>query len=261
MSFVALAAESKYETPGVSDFWQPLIGHGAFAITRASIVILLSVALISWLLLAGTKRMTVVPSKKQALTEVPYALIRNGVGRDVIGAHDFLKFVPLLFSLFVLILVNNVFGVLPPLQFPTMARIAFPAVLAIIVFVVYHAVGFKKHGVLGYWKSLVPPGLPKPLIPYIFVLELITDIFTRPVTLALRLFGNMFAGHILLVLFVGGGEYMLRHGAFGIKLAGAGSLLMGFVMTLFELLVEVLQAYIFVLLAAIYIAGALADEH
>jgi F-type H+-transporting ATPase subunit a len=142
-----------------------------------------------------------------------------------------------------------------------MARIAFPAVLAIIVFCVYHAVGFKKHGVLGYWKSLIPPGLPKPLIPYIFILELITDIFTRPVTLALRLFGNMFAGHILLVLFVGGGEYMLRHGAFGIKLAGAGSLAMGFVMTLFELLVEVLQAYIFVLLAAIYIAGALADEH
>jgi F-type H+-transporting ATPase subunit a len=261
VSIVALATESTYETPGVSDFWQPLIGHGAFAITRASVVILLSSVLIGWLLLAGTKRMSVVPSKRQALTEVPYGLVRDGVGRDIIGSREFLRFVPLLFSLFMLILVNNIFGILPPIQFPTMARVGMPTVLAIIVFVTYHAVGMRKHGFFGYFKSLVPPGLPVLLIPYIFILELITDLFTRPVTLALRLFGNMFAGHLLLVLFVGGGEYMIRHGAFGIKIAGVASLGMGFVMTLFEILVEVLQAYIFTLLTAIYIAGALADEH
>jgi F-type H+-transporting ATPase subunit a len=262
VSIVALATEgSTYTPPGVPDFWQPLIGDGAFAITRASIVILLSVALISWLLLAGTKRMAVVPGRKQALTEVTYGLVRNGVGRDIIGSRDFLKFVPLLFTLFTMIIVNNVFSIVPVVQFPTMSRVAFPTALAIVVFVVYHAVGFKKHGAIGYWKSLVPPGLPIALVPYIFILELITDIFTRPVTLALRLFGNMFAGHLLLVLFIGGGEYMIRHGAFGIKIAGVGSLGMGFVMTIFEILVQVLQAYIFTLLAAIYIAGALADEH
>jgi F-type H+-transporting ATPase subunit a len=71
----------------------------------------------------------------------------------------------------------------------------------------------------------------------------------------------MFAGHMLLVLLVGGGEYMISHGAFGIKIAGGGSLVMGFVMTVFEILVQVLQAYIFTLLAALYIAGAVADEH
>jgi len=262
VSIVALAAEgSTYEAPGVSDFWQPLIGDGPFAITRASIVMLLSVALISWLLLAGTKRMSVVPSKKQALTEAPYSLVRDGVGRDIIGSKDFLKFVPLLFTLFTLILVNNLFSIIPPIQFPTMGRVGFSAALAILVFVVYHVVGMRKHGFIGYWKSLVPPGLPIGLIPYIFILELITDLFTRPVTLALRLFGNMFAGHLLLVLFIGGGEYMIQHGAFGIKLAGIGSLGMGFVMTIFEILVQVLQAYIFTLLTAIYIAGALADEH
>ena len=262
MSIVALAAEgSTYETPGVSDFWQPLIGDGAFAITRASIVILLSVALISWLLLAGTKKLAVVPSRKQAATEVSYGFVRNGVGRDIIGSHEFLRFVPLLFTLFTLLLVNNLFSVVPVIQFPTTSRIAFPAVLALVVFVVYHWIGIQKHGFFGYFKSLVPSGLPLPLIPYIFVLELITDLFTRPVTLALRLFGNMFAGHLLLVLFIGGGEYMLTHGALGIKIAGGGSLIMGFVMTLFEILVQFLQAYIFTLLAAIYIAGAIADEH
>ena len=262
MSIVALATEgSTYEPPGVPDFWQPLIGEGAFAVTRASIVIILSVGLISWLLLAGTKRMSVVPNRRQAATEVTYGLVRDGVGRDIIGSKEFLRFVPMLFTLFCLIIVNNVFSIIPVVQFPTMSRVAFPAALAIFVFVVYHWIGIRKHGFFGYWKSLVPPGLPVALIPYIFILELITDLFTRPVTLALRLFGNMFAGHLLLVLFIGGGEYMIQHGAFGIKLAGIGSLGMGFVMTIFEILVQVLQAYIFTLLTAIYIAGALADEH
>lgn len=262
MSIVALAAEgSTYEAPGVISFWQPLFGTGAFAVTRSAVVILLSVALISWLLLAGTRRLTVVPGRAQLATESLYGLVRNGVARDVIGSRDFLKFVPLLFSMFVLILVNNLFGVVPPVLFATMSRIGFPMALALVVFVVYHVVGFRKHGLAGYWKSLVPAGLPVAMVPPIFVLELITDLFTRPVTLALRLFGNMFAGHLLLLLFVTGGDYMIVNGGFGLKLAGGFSFVMAFVMTLFELLVEFLQAYIFTLLAALYIAGALADEH
>ena len=95
----------------------------------------------------------------------------------------------------------------------------------------------------------------------IFVLELITFFITRPLTLALRLFGNMFAGHLLLLLFITGGQYMVIHGSFGLKIAGVGSWVMAFVLTIFEALIEFLQAYIFTLLAATYIAGALADEH
>jgi F-type H+-transporting ATPase subunit a len=262
VSIVALAAEgSSYETPGVQEFWQPLIGHGAWAVTRTSFLALISVALLSWALLAGTRKLSVVPSKGQALTEVFYGLVRGSLGRDVIGSKDFLRFMPLLFTLFMMVLLNNVFSIIPFIQFPTMSRVAFPAVLAVVVFFVYHYIGMQKHGFFGYFKSLVPSGLPAGLVPAIFVLELITDIFTRPVTLALRLFGNMFAGHLLLILFITGGEYMVAHGAPFIKIAGGGSLIMGFVMTIFELLVQVLQAYIFALLAAIYIAGALADEH
>jgi F-type H+-transporting ATPase subunit a len=107
----------------------------------------------------------------------------------------------------------------------------------------------------------VPPGLPKAIVPMIFVLELITFFITRPLTLALRLFGNMFAGHLLLLLFITGGQYMVIHGSFGLKIAGLGSWVMAFVLTIFEALIEFLQAYIFTLLAATYIAGALADEH
>jgi F-type H+-transporting ATPase subunit a len=96
----------------------------------------------------------------------------------------------------------------------------------------------------------------------LFPLELLTYFFTRPVTLALRLFGNMFAGHLLLVLFITGGEYLILHSGVPAYIpVGIFSYIMAFVMTLFEILVEFLQAYIFVLLAALYIAGSLADEH
>ena len=151
-------------------------------------------------------------------TEAVYGLVRNGVARDLIGSKEFLRFVPLLFTLFMFILVNNLFGVLPPFQFPTMSRIGFPIGLALIV--VDHrstSWAFSKHGFVGYWKSLVPSGLPGWIVPVIFFLELITDLFTRPVTLALRLFGNMFAGHILIVLFITGGWYMLTSGGILIR--------------------------------------------
>lgn len=258
-STVSIAA-AEYEPPGVQDFWQPLIGEGAWAITRPAIVLLLSAGLISWLLLATTRRRALVPSRTQMLTEGVYGLCRNHLGRDIIGSKEFLRFVPLLVTLFTLILVNNLFGVIPPIQYPTMARVAFPMVLALVVWIVFHAVGIQKHGFLGYWKSLVPSGLPPAMVPFIFVLELITDLFTRPVTLALRLFGNMFAGHILLLLFIAGGYEMLTSGGV-LSVAGGFTWIMAVVMTLFEILVEFLQAYVFTLLAALYIAGAVADEH
>ena len=250
-----------YQSPSPEEFYQPLIGDGPFAITRAAVVILLSVALIGWVLVATTRKAAVVPSRAQWMTESVYNVVRNTLARDVIGSKDFLKFVPLLFSMFVLILVNNLFGVIPPVQFPTMSRIGFPIALTLIVYVTYHVVGVRKHGVGGYFKTMIPNGLPKGILPLVVPLELLTYFVTRPLTLALRLFGNMFAGHMLLLLFITGGEYMLIHGSFGLKIVSVGSFGMAFVMTIFEALIEFLQALIFTLLAATYIAGALADEH
>ena len=260
MSIVA-AAPTDFEAPGVSDFWQPLFGtDGPWAITRPMLLMLVAAGLIAWWLIATTRKKALVPSRGQMATEALYGVVRNGIAKDLIGSKEFLKFVPLLFSLFVTILVNNFFGVIPPFSYPTMSRIGFPIALSLIVWVVFHVVGMRKHGFLGYWKSLVPAGLPKGMILPIFILELITDLFTRPVTLALRLFGNMFAGHILIVLFITGGWYMLTNGGI-LVVAGGVTWIFAVVMTLFELLVEFLQAYVFTLLAALYIGGALADEH
>ncbi len=260
-----LAAEggdgSGYQAPTPAEFYQPLIGHGDFALTRPMVILAISVALLAWVLVATTKRAAVVPSKGQWITESAYNFVRNGLARDIIGSRDFLRFVPLLFTMFMLILVNNLYGIIPPFQYPTMSRIGFPIALTLLVFVVYHAVGIQKNGAWGHIKHMIPPGLPKPIYVLIIPLELLTYFVTRPLTLALRLFGNMFAGHLLLLLFITGGEYMLIHGSFGLKIAGVGSFGMALVLTAFEGLIEFLQAYIFTLLAATYIAGSLADEH
>lgn len=260
MRNAVVTADGEFEAPDASIFWQPVIGDGATAITRPVLLMVVSAALIIWWLLASTKRRALVPSRSQMATEGVYNLVRNGVAKDIIGSRDFLRFVPLLFTLFVLIFVNNLFGIVPPANYPTMSRIGFPIALSLLVWVIFHVVGMRKHGVLGYWKSLVPSGLGPGMSAAIFPLELITDLFTRPVTLGLRLFGNMFAGHILIVLFVTGGWYLLQSGGV-LAAAGAVTWLFAVVMTLFELLVQFLQAYVFTLLSALYIAGAVADEH
>jgi len=260
VSIVAAVVPTDYEAPGVADFWAPVIGSGAFAITRPALLMVVSAGLILWFLLATTRKKALVPSKGQMATEAVYGLVRNGIARDLIGSKEFLRFVPLLFSLFMVILVNNVFGVVPPFSFPSMSRIGLPIALTLIVWITFHVVGMRKHGFVGYWKALVPSGLPGWIVPVIFFLELITDLFTRPVTLALRLFGNMFAGHLLLVLFITGGYYLLTSGGI-LSVAGGVTWIFAFVMFLFELLVEFLQAYVFTLLAALYIAGAVADSH
>ena len=260
MSLVS-SAPAEYTAPGVEEFWQPLFGtDGPLAITRPMLLSVVAAGLVIWFLLATTRKKALVPSRGQMATEAVYGLVRNGIAKDLIGSKEFMRFVPLLFSLFMIILVNNFFGVMPPFSYPTMSRIGFPIALSLIVWVVFHVVGMRKHGFLGYWKSLVPAGLPKGMILPIFLLELITDLFTRPVTLALRLFGNMFAGHILIVLFITGGWYMLTNGGI-LVVAGGVTWIFALVMTLFELLVEFLQAYVFTLLAALYIGGAIADEH
>jgi F-type H+-transporting ATPase subunit a len=260
-SGVLAADGGGFVAPGPSDFWQPLIGNGDYALTRPSVVLGISVVGILWFFVAVGRRLAVVPSRSQFAAEGVYGLVRNGLARDIIGSREFLKFVPLLFTMFLMILVNNLFGIIPFIQFPTFSRIAFPIALTIIVYVVYQTVAFRKKGFLGYLKSMVPPGVPGWLVPAMWVLEFLTYFVNRPVTLALRLFGNMFAGHLLLLVFTFGGEYLLLHSSTLNMVPGVLSFAFTIVMSFFEILIEFLQAYVFTLLAALYIAGAIADEH
>ena len=257
--------EGGFEAPSTGDFYWPIIAgqDSHWALTRPAVVMLISVVLLGWFFVTVAGRLTVVPSKRQFVAEGAYDFVRNTIARDIIGAKDFKPFIPLLLTLFTLILFNNVMGILPFVQFPTMSRIAFPIVLTLIVYVVYHTVAIRrKHGVVGYLKSLVPPGLPGWLKPIMFILEFLTYFFIRPLTLALRLFGNMLAGHLMLLVFILGGEYLLFHGSnIGIQASGILGMGFGVAMTFFELLVQFLQAFIFTLLSALYISDAVSEHH
>ena len=256
-------AEGEHFPPTPGSFWQPLfaIPGTDYAFTRPMLLIAISgVVLALWLWLT-TRHAAVVPGRGQWYTEQVYNFARNGIARDMIGSKEFMRFVPFLFSLFVFILLNNLFGVIPGFQNPTMARIGFPIGLNLIVYVMYHWVGLRKAGSIGaYLGGLLPSGLPGWIKPMIMFLELITFFITRPLTLALRLFGNMFAGHMLIVLFVSAGAYFLTQDVL-FKLLSVPTFIMAAVMFVFEALVQFLQAYVFVLLSASYIAGALADDH
>jgi F-type H+-transporting ATPase subunit a len=134
--------------------------------------------------------------------------------------------------------------------------------LAALSWVIYNAVGIKKHGFGGYLKlQSVPAGVGGPILLLLVPLEFLSNIVVRPVTLALRLFANMLAGHLLLILFALGGEYLLVHGDALVKPVGILAWVMFVAIAFLELLVQFLQAYVFVLLNAMYISGALADEH
>jgi F-type H+-transporting ATPase subunit a len=253
-------AEEGFNPPSAADFeLPPIFGDNAFT-TKPIFLIFLSVILISAFFIASSRKAAIVPSKLQFAGEGIYSFVRNDLGKDVIG-HEFMRFVPYLFTLFTFILVNNLFGIIPLLQFPTMSRVSFPYALALITFLIFHYVGVKKHGVVKYIKDIMfMPGVPKAAYILITPLELLTFFLVRPLTLSLRLFANMFAGHLLLLVFILGGEHLLQ-GVIGLKLISPFAFSIGIVLTFFEFMVQCLQAYIFTLLTALYIAGALADEH
>jgi F-type H+-transporting ATPase subunit a len=202
-----------------------------------------------------------VPGRGQFIGEMVYGGVRNGIARDVIG-REFAAYVPLLVTLFTFILVNNLFGIVPFFQFPTMSRVGFPIGLGLVVWVLYNAVGIRRHGLGGYLKQMtLPPGVPLWVLFLLAPIEFFSTVVVRPLTLSVRLFANMFAGHLLLLVFIGGGAYMLHHGPVFVRAAGPLSMAFAIVLSFFEMFIEFLQAFIFTLLVALYISGALAEEH
>ncbi|PZU42863.1 MAG: ATP synthase F0 subunit A [Arsenicicoccus sp.] len=212
------------------------------------------------LLTLGTRNLKLVPGNGQFLLESVYGFVRNDIARDLIGSKHYAKYVPFLLAIFLFVLGNNIMGITPGVMLAPTAVIGVPIALTAVVYVVYHVAGFRQQGFIGYFRHMVPDGVPKVIMPVVLLLEIFSYFVTRPLTLALRLFGNMFAGHMILTLFVLGGWFLVQQGPL-LALAGAGSFLMAFLMTFFELLIQVVQAYVFTLLAASYIGDGLADGH
>ena len=216
--------------------------------------------IVFWVVMARKNQL--VPGKGQFIGETAYFFIRNSIARDNLG-HDFRRFLPWLIALFSFILINNLWGVFPLTLMPTTAHAGWAYGLAAMVWIVYNSVGVAKHGFFGYLKlSTLPSGVPVFMWPLIIPLEFFSNIIVRPITLGLRLFANMFAGHLLVVVFVVGGEYLLLEGG-SIVNTVAGGVALIFSMAIFglEVFVQSLQAFIFTVLTAVYLSSSLAEEH
>ena len=212
------------------------------------------------------RKPSIVPGKFQALMEMGVEFVREQIVLQMIGPEG-LPFFALLATFFFMILFENILEVIPGINFSPNSRLAFPAVLAVISWVTYNTVGIRRHGPIGYLKMvLFPPGAPALLYILLSPIEFISVILVRPVTLSVRLFANLVAGHFLLAVFFLGTLALLQSGTltvigvlqpvFG---AAAGVLAVGLVG--FEIFVSLLQAFIFSVLSASYIAGAMAEEH
>jgi F-type H+-transporting ATPase subunit a len=256
---VAAEGGSEFHAPGPGSFeLPPIFGD----VTKPMLLVALSAVLVFGFFYAATRNASLVPGRLQFAGEMVYGFVRNNMARDNIGSEHYMKFVPYLFTLFTFILVNNYYGVIPFIQFPSFSRIGFIVPLALTSWLLYIGAGIWKHGALGYLKhQTVPQGVPSWILVVLVPLEFISNILVRPFTLTLRLFGNMFAGHLLLILFATGGAALLASGNLLYGAVGVLSFGLGIGVSFLEMLVMFLQAYVFTLLSAMYIGEAIAEEH
>lgn len=257
-----VSAGESFHPPSPSDFRLPPIFGESILFTKPFFLMVLSAVIVLGFFLLSSRNASMVPSRLQFAGEAAYGFVRNALARDIIGSQDFQRFVPYLVSLFFFILVNNYFALIPFLQFPTLSLIGFVYVLGILSWIIYNGVGIQRFGFVGYFRrQSIPAGMKGPIILLVAPFEFLSNILVRPVTLTLRLWANLFAGHILLLLFALGGEHLITESSVVMIPVGFLSLLMGVLMSFLEILVLGLQAYIFTLLTSLYISSSLAEEH
>jgi F-type H+-transporting ATPase subunit a len=257
---------AQFHPPTTKDFvwacWGPSLevpGGLSFCLNFITFLVLLGFVCCIAFFFIGLRRPALVPGKMQSLVESGIQFVRENIAIPMIGPEGD-RFMPLLATLFFAIFFWNIFEVVPGVNFSSNSRIAFPLVMAVIAWITYNAVGIGRHGFAGYLKlALFPPGAPLWLYPLLVPIEFVTTILIRPITLSVRLAANLLAGHVLLAVFFLGTIALLQGGwlavfapiSFAISVALVG----------FEIFVSLLQAFIFAILTASYIGGAMAEEH
>jgi F-type H+-transporting ATPase subunit a len=248
-----------FPAPGLENFeFQPLFSIGSFHFTKPmliAILVTITVIVFFWLAFAKPK---LVPRGMQNLGEFGILYVRDQIVRPSLGRRGD-SYLPFLVSLFFFIFLMNLMELIPLIQFPPMSRIGFVWPLVAVVYIVYLYLGFKNQGVWGYLKTVVPPDVPLFILPILIPVELLKYFVIQPFTLGVRLFGNMFAGHLLLTIFYIATWYLLSL-SIGLLYAVGSAVLVVFVFLL-ELLVDFLQAFIFTTLTATYIGDSLERAH
>jgi F-type H+-transporting ATPase subunit a len=247
------------EFPPVSHLflWPDFAFEGTpLAMNKTVVIYLAAMAMTMGLFLVAGARRSLVPNGLQTIAESGIEFVDHQVLRPTIGPAG-ARFLPFLTTMFFFVLLTNIFEVIPFIQFPANARMAVPIFLAVLVWFIYHYQGFKNQGLAYIKNSLFPPGVPIPIYLIVTPIELLQVLVIRPGSLAIRLWANMVAGHLLLVTFA-----VLSATLWDSTYAGAAlPFAMLILMTGFEILVSFLQAFIFTILTAVYIDLATHPEH
>ena len=220
--------------------------------TNSAMWMVIALAAISVFLFVGTSRLQLVPGRWQAAVEYVYDFVRKMLDENV--GPEGRRFAPLVFSIFIFVLACNLLGLLPWIgAFTPTSHVAVTLALALIVFVVVCVVGFARHG-LHFFSLFWPKGANPALGAFVFVIEVLSFL-SRPFTLAIRLFANMTAGHVLLKVF---GTFVVALGSFGALpyVFGIVPLGVNVALTALEVLIAVVQAYVFALLTSLYLNDA-----
>jgi F-type H+-transporting ATPase subunit a len=202
-----------------------------------------------------------VPGRFQMFGEISLNFVRKSIAHEQLGEKDGDRFLPLLTTIFFIVLGMNITGIIPGLNISGTSLIGLPLILALAAYVTFIYAGVRKHGLNFFKSALFPAGVPPAFYILVTPIEFLSTFILRPVTLALRLTMNMIAGHLLLVLCFSATQYFFFNSEGIFKSFGVGTFAFGFVFTLFEMLVAFLQAYVFTLLTTVYIQLSLADEH
>ena len=223
--------------------------------------------IVAGLMFFAFRKPKLVPGKFQAAIESMMSIVTDGIAKDVIGPEG-VKYVPYLLSIFFFVFIGNFFEVTPFINFPVTSRMAIPAILSAITWVLFVGVGLKKHGFSYVLNIAWPPGVPLALKPLVGAIELVSTFLVRPFSLAVRLFANMVAGHTMLALLLGSAGWFIYTGLFDAAVPmlrttsiGLAWFVLGVAIFMFEILVGFLQAYIFTLLSAVYIETSIHAEH
>lgn len=264
MRFGLLPLESGggYTPPGTHDFeWFSLIPGLPDWVNKPLIQAVIAALIVVVLWVWASRGLKVKPGKGQFFAEYLYEFVRNGIARDTLHA-DYRKYLPWLLAFFSFILVNNLFGQFFFFMYPTFGNVGYAYGLAILAWCIYVVAGFSKWGIGFLKKALIPEGVPWYLYPLIIPLEFLATFITRPITLALRLFTNMFAGHLVAMVFVVGGAYLITYeNNIFYNVSGVVSFLFSIVFMALKLFLGALQAYIFTVLLAQYVSTSVAEAH
>lgn len=239
----------------LSDILSIDVGGIDFSFTNSSLFMVATTASVAALLMGATRGRGLVPSRMQSVAELSYEFVAKTL-RDATGTEG-MRFFPLVFSLFMFILVANLFGMFPYF-FTVTSHIIVTFILSMLVIGTVVVYGFMKHG-LGFLKLFVPHGVPGALVPLVTMIEIISFL-SRPISLSVRLFANMLAGHITLKVFAGFVTSLSALGAIGI-FGAILPLIMTIALTALEFLVAFLQAYVFTVLTCMYLNDALHPGH